>query len=74
MWRVLTLLPNVEPVLPLQNGYSMTVHLDFQRLLFVSLRNHQGERLWFWLAKDSFPDRWHGFRCAVYSRSEAFPS
>ena len=74
MWRVLTLLPNFETEPPLQTGYAMTVHLDFQRLLFVSLRNHQGEHRWFWLAKDSFPDRWHGFRCAVYSRSEAFSS
>ncbi len=74
MWRVLTLLPHFEPVLPLQTGYAMSVHLDFQQLLFVSLRNHHGERLWFWLAKDSFPDRSDGFRRAVYSRSEAFSS
>lgn len=74
MWRVQTLLANFEPKLPLQTGYAMTVHLDFQRLLFVSLRNLKGEHLWFWLTQDSFPDRWHGFRCAVYSRSEAFSS
>jgi hypothetical protein len=68
-WRIQNLDSNLitlnEPAL----AYEMDVHLDFQKLLFVSLQNHKGQRHWFWLSKESFPDRWHGFRCAVYSRS-----
>jgi hypothetical protein len=48
--------------------------LDLQHLLYVSLQNKQGQRQWFWLSQDTFPDRWHGFRCAVYSRSEELSS
>jgi hypothetical protein len=52
---------------PVHAGYSMEVHLDIQEFLFVSLFDDQGFRQWFWISKQSFPDRWHGFRCAVYS-------
>ena len=69
-WRIHTLWPKTESDPTLQPGYAMNVHLDLQKLLFVSLQCSQGERQWFWLSKDTFPDRWHGFRCAVYSRSE----
>jgi len=48
----------------------VTVHLDVQRYMLVSLYNLNGFRKWFWVSRDSFPERWHGFRCAVYSRSE----
>ncbi|PUE36353.1 hypothetical protein B9Z46_06430 [Limnohabitans sp. Hippo4] len=48
----------------------VTVHLDMQRHMLVSLYNPNGFRKWFWVSRKSFPERWHGFRCAVYSRSE----
>ena len=54
----------------LTSAQAMTVHWDFQNHLCVSLINAAHRRQWFWLSKASFPDRWHGFRCAVYSRSE----
>ena len=82
-WRVLSLFNDPPSHLPLdplrsaqnlseaaeslQDGYAMSVHLDLQKYLFVSLFNTKGFRQWFWMAKDSFPDRWHVFRCAVYS-------
>ena len=55
---------------PLEGGYAIRVHLDFQQFLFVSLLNTTSRTQWFWIAKRSFPERWHGFRCAVYSQSE----
>jgi hypothetical protein len=55
---------------PLDGGYAIRVHLDFQQYLFVSLLNATSRTQWFWVAKRSFPERWHGFRCAVYSQSE----
>jgi hypothetical protein len=55
---------------PLDGGYAIRVHLDFQQYLFVSLLNSTSRTQWFWVAKRSFPERWHGFRCAVYSQSE----
>lgn len=55
---------------PLDGGYAIRVHLDFQQYLFVSLLNATFRTQWFWVAKRSFPERWHGFRCAVYSQSE----
>ena len=53
----------------LQEGAALTVHLDLQNYLYVSLAGPTQARAWFWLEKNSFPERWHGFRCAVYSRS-----
>ena len=55
---------------PLEGGYAIRVHLDFQQYLFVSLLDSTPRTQWFWVAKRSFPERWHGFRCAVYSQSE----
>ena len=48
----------------------ISVHLDLQQSMLVSLHNLNGFRKWFWVSRRSFPERWHGFRCAVYSRSE----
>jgi hypothetical protein len=61
---------NQAPIAPpLEGGYALRVHLDFQQYLFVSLSNPTSITRWFWVAKHSFPERWHGFRCAVYSFS-----
>ncbi|NBY69427.1 MAG: hypothetical protein EBQ58_11585 [Betaproteobacteria bacterium] len=60
--------PSID--LPSQDAYAIRVHLDFQQYLFVSLFNSTSRTQWFWVAKRSFPERWHGFRCAVYSHSD----
>ena len=58
-------------------GLALQVHLDFQRWLFVSLAQPPSvnpfalaQRKWFWVSQQNFPERWHGLRCAVYSRSD----
>jgi hypothetical protein len=56
--------------LPSHDGYAISVHLDFQQYLLVSLFNPNALRQWFWVSKRTYTERWHGFRCAVYSRSE----
>jgi hypothetical protein len=80
-WRVLDTTPNVAMVgagrqlsgttleSQFQEGAALTVHLDWQNYLYVSLTTPSQSKAWFWLEKASFPERWHGFRCAVYSRS-----
>jgi hypothetical protein len=55
---------------PSHGGCAVRVHLDLQQYLFVSLLNPTSSTQWFWVAKRSFPERWHGFRCAVYSHSK----
>jgi hypothetical protein len=74
IWRVQHLYPNRSLALGVETIYAMDVHLDLQKLLFISLCSDKGKRHWFWLSQESFPDRWHGFRCAVYSRSEDLSS
>jgi hypothetical protein len=68
---------NVWQVVPTQNpalvdglDCVLSVHIDLQKALLVSVANLEGHRNWFWVMQASFPDRWHGFRCAVYSRAE----
>ena len=59
---------NQPPVdLALHDGYAISVHLDFQQYLLVSLASPISATQWFWVSKSAFPERWHGFRCAVYS-------
>ena len=60
--------PLVDPAL--HGGCAVRVHLDLQEYLFVSLLNPTSRTQWFWVVKRSFPERWHGFRCAVYSHSK----
>jgi hypothetical protein len=55
---------------PSQVEHAISVHLDFQNYILVSLSNPHSARQWFWVSRKAFPERWHGFRCAVYSRSE----
>jgi hypothetical protein len=80
-WRVLSTMPedaiaDSEPCptpakleTEFKEGAALTVHLDWQNYLYVSLKGPAQPRTWFWLEMNSFPERWHGFRCAVYSRS-----
>ena len=78
-WQIHAL-PALEFAIPPESAPSRTsqfpgtfllqVHLDLQQCLFVSLVNEQGKRYWFWVLQKSFPDRWHGFRCAVYSANK----
>ena len=74
IWRIQQLYPKLNMALSGETIYAMDVHLDLQKRLFISLHSEKGQRHWFWLSQESFPDRWHGFRCAVYSRSEDLPS
>jgi hypothetical protein len=74
IWRVQNVYPNHNLALGGESIYALDVHLDLQKLLLISLHSEKGRRHWFWLSQDSFPDRWHGFRCAVYSRSEDLSS
>jgi hypothetical protein len=60
--------PLIDPIL--HGGCAIRVHLDLQQYLFVSLLSPTSRTQWFWVAKRSFPERWHGFRCAVYSHSK----
>jgi hypothetical protein len=73
-WQIQNLYPSFNATTEVGANDAMAVHLDFQKLLFVSLQSDKGKRHWFWLSQESFPDRWHGFRCAVYSRSEELSS
>jgi hypothetical protein len=68
-WHELTL---KAPAFPPENWVDceLSVHLDLQRYMLVSLLSLNGFRKWFWVSRNSFPERWHVFRCAVYSRSE----
>jgi len=74
IWRVQDVYPTHSLALGGEAIHAMDVHLDLQKLLFISLCSDKGKRHWFWLSQESFPDRWHGFRCAVYSRSEDLSS
>ena len=74
IWRVQDVYPNHSLASGGESVYALDVHLDLQKLLLISLHSGKGSRHWFWLSQDSFPDRWHGFRCAVYSRSEDLSS
>ncbi len=74
IWRVQDVYPNHSLASGGESVYALDVHLDLQKLLLISLHGEQRRRHWFCLSQDSFPDRWHGFRCAVYSRSEDLSS
>jgi hypothetical protein len=57
-----------------EHGVELFVGLDMEDalLLFVRLKEQQceGHGLWVcaWLDQAAMPSKWHGFRCAVYSR------
>lgn len=60
-----------------EQGLALSVGLDLgsSLLLFVRKLNTQGQGcgLWAcaWLSEDAMPSKWHGLRCAVYSRPKA---
>lgn len=51
---------------------SVGVDLGFGLLLWVSLLDEESRKpgvlRYAWLEKQAMPSKWHGFRCAVYSR------
>jgi len=53
--------------------YSLSVALDFQRILLLRLENHDQATLWLWAQRAAMPERWLDLRRAVYSRREAWP-
>jgi toxin CptA len=46
----------------------LTVHLDLQFFLLVSLRAENGDRFWLWPERQSAKTRWQDLRRAVFSR------
>ncbi len=52
------------------NAAEATVHLDFQSLLLVRLRQGAGA-VWLWLDRRACPSRWLDVRRAVHARSHA---
>lgn len=58
-------------------GLNLTVGMDFGTGMLVLLQaGHgpsQGHGPWFcaWVSEQAMPSKWHGFRCAVYSRPKA---
>ena len=58
-------------------GFSLSVGLDFGAGMLLLLQacdtGSQSRRPWFcaWVNEQAMPSKWHGFRCAVYSRPKA---
>lgn len=58
------------------HGLELSVALDFGHALLLFVRWHDGQGQargpWVcaWLSQTAMPSKWHGFRCAVYSRPE----
>lgn len=48
-------------------GGSMTVHLDLQSLMVLTLRDDQGQSVWLWVERASDPLGWGALRRAVYA-------
>jgi toxin CptA len=55
--------------------YTLSVLGDFQHALLLRLENQAHARLWLWVERSAFPERWLDLRRAVYSprRSLAAP-
>ena len=52
---------------------TLSVALDFQRILLLRLENHDHARLWLWAERNAMPERWLDLRRAVYSRPPSLP-
>lgn len=52
-------------------GAVLTVHLDFQFFLLLSLRTDTGSRIWLWPERRTMAARWNGLRRAVFSHRGA---
>jgi hypothetical protein len=57
-------------------GWVLVVGLDAGSSMLLLLQrrqeSQQGRGLWFcaWVSEQTMPSKWHGFRCAVYSRQK----
>ena len=56
-----------------QHLCSLSVQADFQQVLLLHLKSDTTAprptlQKWLWLYKGFAPEKWHGLRCAVYSR------
>jgi len=47
--------------------YELSVIADFQSMLLLRLENQAHARLWLWVERGAFPERWLDLRRAVYS-------
>ena len=52
----------------------LSVIADFQSLLLLRLENQAHARLWLWVERGTFPERWMDLRRAVYSPHRSNPS
>ena len=52
---------------------TLSVALDFQRILLLCLENHDHARLWLWAERSAMPERWMDLRRAAYSRHHSLP-
>lgn len=48
-------------------GGSMSVHLDLQLLMVLTLRDDQGRSVWLWVERSSDPIAWCALRRAIYA-------
>ena len=53
------------------SGGVLTVHLDLQFCLVVSLRPHRGARIWLWPERETEVALWNALRRAVFARRAA---
>jgi hypothetical protein len=67
----------VEDFLDDDQGLDVTVGVDLGDAMLVFLRHCHATPQWrgrmfcAWVSEQSMPSKWHGFRCAVYSRPMA---
>ncbi len=53
---------------------TLTVHLDLQFVLLVSLRPNSATRIWLWPERSAQPGRWNALRQGIFSRAPAHVS
>ncbi len=47
--------------------YEVFVAADFQHIVLLHIKNHANAKLWLWVERDIFPERWLDLRRAIYS-------
>ena len=68
---------NAEVFIDEEQGHHLTVACDFGSGMLLLLEScheatqDRGPVLCAWVTEQSIPSKWHGFRCAVYSRPRA---
>ena len=47
--------------------YEVFVAADFQHIVLLHIKNHANAKLWLWVERSTFPERWMDLRRAIYS-------